>query len=344
MTITVDPYAGFCWGVVRTIRIAEEELARGNALVCLGDLIHNPQELARLKRLGLRTVAHEDLSGIPPGTKILVRAHGEPPETYRRARDLGLEVIDATCPVVTRLQERIRRYADEGYQVVIFGKKDHAEVVGLRGVIHDACVVVKNAEEAMRFVDPHRKTVLFSQTTMDKPTFNAVREAIETLISSSRKTVPNREAVEFQAKDTICGQVAGREHKLREFAVSNDVVLFVAGKNSSNGQVLFDICRKANSRSHFIEDETEISLSWFEGAERIGISGATSTPKWLMAHVAESIVRSVIDALPREESKSTQPLPFTIPTTKPLTFSSRNGFEAAVPGRERKTCFTKENE
>ena len=291
MTVTVDRTAGFCWGVVRTVHIAEAELAAGHTLVSLGDIIHNPKEIERMEALGMRTIGQDDLAALPAGTQVLIRAHGEPPATYRTAHERGLQLVDATCPVVTKLQERIRKYYDDGFQVVIFGKKDHAEVVGLRGVCNDECLVVKSLDDARDQVDCARPTVLFSQTTMDKPTFQAIRELLEQRVKELVVDTMENIASEFHAKDTICGQVSGREQKLREYARQNDVMIFIAGKKSSNGQVLFEICRDANPRTHFIEDADELDAAWFAGASAVGISGATSTPQWLMLLVKAAIER-----------------------------------------------------
>jgi 4-hydroxy-3-methylbut-2-en-1-yl diphosphate reductase len=291
MTIAIDRYAGFCWGVVRTIQIAEEELRQGRALASLGDIIHNPKEIERMEALGMRTVATDDLATLATGAKVLIRAHGEPPATYRTAQSLGIELVDATCPVVTKLQERIRKFYDDGYQIVIFGKKDHAEVIGLRGVCNDNCVVIKSLDEARELIDLTRPTVLFSQTTMDKPTFHAIRDYCEARIRDLVIDSMEELAVEFHAKDTICGQVSGREQRLREFAAQNDVIIFIAGLKSSNGQVLFNICRDANARSYFIEDTAELDRSWFRDAASAGITGATSTPHWLMQQAKDAIER-----------------------------------------------------
>jgi 4-hydroxy-3-methylbut-2-en-1-yl diphosphate reductase len=289
MTVSIDSTAGFCWGVVRTIDIAESEISAENTLVSLGDIIHNPKEIERLDERGMKTIDGDELVRLPLGTKVLIRAHGEPPETYRKANQAGIEIVDATCPVVTKLQERLRKFYDENYQIVIFGKKDHAEVLGLRGVCNDECTVILTLEDAENEVDLSRKTVLFSQTTMDKPTFNAIKEylsrKIEALVVDSMENI----ASEFHAKDTICGQVSGREQKLSEYAKQNDVMIFVAGKKSSNGKVLFAVCKDANPNSFFVEDIAEIKASWIEGAENIGISGATSTPQWLMEQVKSYI-------------------------------------------------------
>ena len=289
MIVTIDRSAGFCWGVVRTIAIAEDALSQDTKLSSLGDIIHNPVEIERMNDLGLSTITHDALDEISPSTKVLIRAHGEPPETYRTARERGIELIDATCPVVTKLQERIKKFYDHGYQVVIFGKKDHAEVIGLRGVTNDACIVVKTVEEAMTQIDVRKKTVLFSQTTMDKPTFYKIKEVLETKIEELIVDTMEHIATEFHAKDTICGQVSGREKKLTAFAQSNGIMIFVAGKKSSNGKVLFDVCRQANVRTYFIETESELQAAWFRGIESVGISGATSTPQWLMERVKNYI-------------------------------------------------------
>ncbi|MCX8050471.1 MAG: 4-hydroxy-3-methylbut-2-enyl diphosphate reductase [Chlorobi bacterium] len=292
MNVTIDPRAGFCWGVVRTVQIAEETLrSNEGAVYVLGDIIHNPREIERLRAQGLVTIAREDIPSLPPGSKVLIRAHGEPPETYRIARQHGVEIIDATCPVVTKLQERVRKFYDLGYQIVVFGKPNHAEVVGVRGVCNDECIVVQSVGEALDRVDLRRKTVLFSQTTMDRPTFLQLRDALTERIAELVVEEMGTIATEFHAKDTICGQVAGRENDLRRFARENDVIIFVAGRRSSNGKVLFDVVRSENERSYFIEDTSELRPEWFDGAERIGITGATSTPQWYMNQVKDEIVR-----------------------------------------------------
>lgn len=285
MNVRIDPTAGFCWGVVRTIDIAEEELRSGNTLVSLGDIIHNPKEIERLDALGMHTIDHAKMEELPDGTRVLIRAHGEPASTYRRAHELGIQLIDATCPIVTKLQERIRKYYLDGWQVLIFGKKDHAEVIGLRGVCNDDCIVIKTLDEARTLVDLSRPTVLFSQTTMDKATFHDIREFLRSRVAEFQEGSMEEIASSFHAKDTICGQVSGRDKKLRAFAEENDVMVFVAGRKSSNGKVLYHISLEANPKTHFIEDVQEIDPSWFEGARSVGISGATSTPQWLMNEV-----------------------------------------------------------
>ena len=292
MRITVDQNSGFCWGVVRTIDIAEQELQEAKKLYSLGDIIHNPVEIDRLGEKGLKTITHAELEGVKDA-KVLIRAHGEPPETFRRAKELGIELIDATCPVVTKVQERIRIFYDKGYQVVIFGKKDHAEVIGLVGHTNGTAIVIKSLEEVSK-LDLTKKTVLFSQTTMDKATFYALRDEIKSRVKAEFEVGTFEEmAIDFHAKDTICGQVSGRDKKLREFAHANDVVIFVAGRKSSDGKVLYEIAKSENPKTYFIEDETEMQPDWFNGADSVGISGATSTPQWLMERVKTSVEEMV---------------------------------------------------
>lgn len=288
MKVSIDKNSGFCWGVVRTVDIAEEVMQESPKLYSLGPIIHNPMEINRLKEQGLETITHDDFPKLS-GKKVLIRAHGEPPSTYALARRHGIELIDTTCPVVTKVQERIRKFYDKGYQVVIFGKKDHAEVIGLAGHTNNEAIVIKSVEE-IAMIDLTRKTVLFSQTTMDKPTFYEIARALKERIRAEFEVGTFEEsALDFHAKDTICGQVSGRDKKLREYASQNDVMIFVAGRNSSNGKVLYGICKEANPHTFFIEDESELKREWIDGKETIGISGATSTPQWLMEKVKNAI-------------------------------------------------------
>lgn len=296
MNVTIDANSGFCWGVVRTVQIAEQYLEKYDNVYVLGHIIHNPKEIERLANKGLKTIHVEDFEEISNTAKargntprVLIRAHGEPPMTYRRAFELGIELIDATCPVVTKLQERVRKFYDQGYQVVVFGKKDHAEVIGVRGVCNDECIVVKSVEEGLAAVNMEKKTVLFSQTTMDRPTFYALRDALQTRVKELIVDTMQNIAVEFHAKDTICGQVSGREDKLAAFAATQDVMLFIAGHESSNGKVLYNVAKAANPHTYFIEDVHEIQDEWFEGAKNVGISGATSTPQWLMEQLKKAV-------------------------------------------------------
>jgi len=288
LKVTVDQNSGFCWGVVRTIDIAEQELRESKKLYSLGDIIHNPIEIERLEEEGLATITLAELKDVKDA-KVLIRAHGEPPETFRRAKELGIELIDATCPVVTKVQERIRKFYDKGYQIAIFGKKDHAEVIGLVGHTNGTAIVIKSTEEVGK-LDLTQKTVLFSQTTMDKATFYLIRDEIKSRIKAEFEVGTFEEmAIDFHAKDTICGQVSGRDKKLREFSRANDVMVFVAGRKSSNGKVLYEIAREENPKTFFIEDERELQPEWFSGAETVGVSGATSTPQWLMERIKVSI-------------------------------------------------------
>ncbi|MBM4160172.1 MAG: 4-hydroxy-3-methylbut-2-enyl diphosphate reductase [Ignavibacteria bacterium] len=292
MRVSIDRFSGFCWGVVRTIEIAEQELGESKDLYSLGDIIHNPVEIQRLGEKGLKTISVSDLEKAKGG-RVLIRAHGEPPSTFKRAEELGITVIDATCPVVTKVQERIRKFYVDGYQVVIFGKKEHAEVIGLTGQTNGEAIVIKTLEEIEK-VRLDRKTVLFSQTTMDKPTFHAIKEELQKRIKDLVVGSIEDEAIEFHAKDTICGQVSGRDKKIREFARANDVVIFVAGRKSSNGKVLYGIAKDANPRTYYIEDVPELQSAWFENIDTVGITGATSTPQWLMEKVKLAIEQQFV--------------------------------------------------
>ncbi len=288
MIVTIDKYSGFCWGVVRTIEIAEQELESNKKLYSLGEIIHNPNEIKRLGEMGLQTIRHSDLENIKDA-KILIRAHGEPPSTFKLASELGVEIIDATCPVVTKVQERIRKFYDKNYQIVIFGKKDHAEVIGLVGYTMGTAIVIKSVEEIDN-LNLNKKTVLFSQTTMDKESFYAIRDSIKLKIKAEFEVGTFEEtALDFHAKDTICGQVSGRDKKLREFSRNNDIVIFVSGKMSSNGKVLFSIAKEENEKTYFVENESELKAEWFKNVNSVGISGATSTPHWLMERVKKNI-------------------------------------------------------
>ncbi len=297
MIVTVDKSAGFCWGVIRTIDIAESELESlktGEQLYVLGDIIHNPMEIERLEKRGLKTITHAELGSAKNG-KVLIRAHGEPPATFDQARAMGVELVDATCPVVWKVQERIKKFYDKGFQVVIYGKKDHAEVIGLIGQTNGEAIVIKSVEEIDR-LDLTRKTVLFSQTTMDKATFHALKLEMQRKIGELVVDSFEEQAKEFHAKDTICGQVFGRDKKLREYAGQNDIMIFVAGRNSSNGKVLFHICQEANPRTYFVEVASELKPEWFEGVATVGISGATSTPQWLMESIKAQIEALTVPA------------------------------------------------
>lgn len=282
MRVVIDDNSGFCFGVVRAIGEAEEALRHQSEVYSLGDIVHNRVEVHRLEELGLRTVTHDDMSALS-GRTLLIRAHGEPPTTYRRAEELGIAIIDATCPVVARLQRRVREayqlMSKEGGTVVLLGKRGHAEVVGLTGQVMDDVVVVER-EEDLETIDFSRPIYFLSQTTQSIATFEQLgREVMRRAKDSTKVTID----------DTICRRVAGREALLEAFAKSVDVVIFVSGRKSSNGKVLYDVCRSHNSHSYNIEEASELDARWFEGVESVGICGATSTPRWLMEDVARGV-------------------------------------------------------
>jgi 4-hydroxy-3-methylbut-2-enyl diphosphate reductase len=281
MEVIIDDNSGFCFGVVRAIGEAESALERVGDVYSLGDIVHNRVEVQRLEQLGLHTISHEDMPRLE-GRTLLIRAHGEPPRTYRMAEELGITVIDATCPVVARLQRRLREAYDKmqevGGSVVLLGKRGHAEVIGLTGQADDDVVVVEN-EADLNTVDFTRPIYFLSQTTQSIALFNQLAEEIKA----------RAKGVTVNIDDTICRRVAGREALLADFSRSVDVVIFVSGRKSSNGRVLYEVCRGANPRSYNVEESSEIDWSWLEGAERVGICGATSTPRWLMEQVAEAI-------------------------------------------------------
>lgn len=292
MKVTIDNKAGFCWGVVRTVDIAEDTLSKhgDEDIYVLGHIIHNPREIERLESKGLSTITHEDFERIANNgrkSKVIIRAHGEPPSTFVRAEQLGIELIDATCPLVTNLQNRVKKYYDGGFQIVIFGKKEHAEVIGLRGVCNDEAIVIRSLEEAMEIVDFSRKTALISQTTMHKPTFYEIKEYLESKIEDLIHAGEIND--KLIARDTTCRAVTSRQEPLLEYAKQNDVLIFVSGKKSSNGKSLYQYCKEVNERTYFIENVEEIDWNWFENAQTVGISGATSTPQWYMKKVKEMI-------------------------------------------------------
>ncbi|MCX7879549.1 MAG: 4-hydroxy-3-methylbut-2-enyl diphosphate reductase [Ignavibacteria bacterium] len=289
MKIVIDENSGFCWGVVRTIEIAEKTLQESQEPVhILGQIIHNPKEVQRLENKGLRTITHQQLLELQDkNAKVLIRAHGEPPSTYQRAKELNIEIIDATCPLVTALQMRVRKFYEDGYQIVIFGKPEHPEIIGLRGVSDDKCIVVENENDILNKVDFSKKTLFLSQTTMDKHKFKLLRELLEAKMKEEHSSNDYKDYL--IVKDTLCRAVTGREEKLIEFARSNDVIIFVAGKNSSNGKSLFKICQQTNPKSYFIEEVDELKKEWFADANSVGITGATSTPLWYMEEVKEYI-------------------------------------------------------
>lgn len=280
--VEIDEGSGFCFGVVTAIHKAEEELAKGVTLYCLGDIVHNSREVERLKTMGLITINHEEFKQLH-NAKVLLRAHGEPPETYAIARKNNIEIIDATCPVVLRLQKRIKQeYQEkdaEEKQIVIYGQNGHAEVLGLVGQTTGKAIVIEKLEEAKE-LDFSKSIRLYSQTTKSLDEFWEIVDYIKGHISPSAT---------FEYYDTICRQVANRMPNLRTFAASHDLIFFVSGKKSSNGKMLFSECLKVNPNSHLIDNAEEIDDSLLHGISSIGVCGATSTPKWLMEQIYTEI-------------------------------------------------------
>jgi 4-hydroxy-3-methylbut-2-enyl diphosphate reductase len=279
MNVTIDAQSGFCFGVVYAIAMAEEWLDEHGSLYCLGDIVHNDAEVARLREKGLKIIDHADLEHIRDAA-VLIRAHGEPPETYRLALKNNIRLIDASCPVVLKLQNRVRNAYEEDAQIVIYGKRGHAEVNGLVGQTHGRAVVVTTPEEADN-LDYSRPIHLFSQTTKSTAAFYALSARIEEHARAA--------GVDFKSHDTICRQVSNREPQLRKFAAAYDVVVFVAGSKSSNGKVLFEVCKSVNERTHFVSGPEDLRDEWFAGAQSVGVCGATSTPMWLMERVQSAI-------------------------------------------------------
>ena len=282
--IEIDSSSGFCFGVTTAIQKAEEELAKGNTLYCLGDIVHNGKEVERLHARGLITINHEQLKQLHD-VKVLLRAHGEPPETYETARRNNIEIIDATCPVVLQLQRRIKKQYDANpeAQIVIFGKNGHAEVLGLVGQTHSKAIVMEKLED-VRLLDFGRDIYLYSQPTKNLDEFRRIIDYIQSHISPDAT---------FRSFDTICRQVANRMPNIASFAARHDIIIFVSGRKSSNGKVLFNTCKSVNPNSYMIEGPGEIDSSWIEGVTSVGICGATSTPKWLMEQCRDSILERI---------------------------------------------------
>jgi 4-hydroxy-3-methylbut-2-enyl diphosphate reductase len=284
MKVSIDPFAGFCSGVKRAIEIAEYELQQNDTIYCLGAIVHNEVETRRLKNSGLITI--NDIASAE-NSKVLVRAHGEPPSTFRIAKEQKTEIIDATCPIVLKFQLKVNKAWKEmkpiNGQVVIFGKINHPEVIGLCGQTDNEAIVIEN-EDDLKKIDFLKPIRLFVQTTKNKEAFNEIVNLIVKKINSL-----NPEASDFEFYNTICNQVSRRIPKLQKFSRDNDVIVFVSGTHSSNGKHLFKICKQENERSHFITSENEIDSGWFKTGDSIGISGATSTPLWLIKKIADTI-------------------------------------------------------
>ena len=292
MVIEIDNGSGFCFGVTTAIKKAEEELAKGTTLYCLGDIVHNGMECERLRNMGLITINHDEMRQLH-NVKVLLRAHGEPPETYELARRNNIEIIDATCPVVLQLQKRIKTQFDESRnvesgmrnentpQIVIFGKKGHAEVLGLVGQTQSNAIVIESFDEVTK-LDFSRDIYLYSQTTKSLDEFHRIIDYIQSHITSGAN---------FKSFDTICRSVANRMPNISQFATKHDLILFVCGRKSSNGKVLFNECLRVNPNSHLIEDPQEILPEWLENIKTVGICGATSTPRWLMEQCRDAILK-----------------------------------------------------
>jgi len=287
MQVEIDNRSGFCFGVVKAIGRAEEELKAEGSLFCLGEIVHNDEEVRRLSESGLKTISHTQMDKVA-GQTLLLRAHGEPPETYRKAKELGIKLIDASCPVVLKLQAKVKegweRMQKTNGQVVIYGKKDHAEVVGLMGQIEGYSILISSIEEIER-IDFSRPIELFSQTTQSHDKYIQIAHEI---VKRMEKAKPGS-SVTFTLHKSICGQVGNRKRELAEFAPKFNVVVFVSGKNSSNGKMLYQVCKNINPNTYFVSSASEVEANWFEPHFNVGICGATSTPLWLMEQVAERI-------------------------------------------------------
>ncbi|MCS6905061.1 MAG: 4-hydroxy-3-methylbut-2-enyl diphosphate reductase [Bacteroidia bacterium] len=277
MQVVIDRNSGFCFGVVYAIEMAERFLEENGSLYCLGDIVHNDEEVNRLKAKGLKIIDHNEFKNLRD-TTVLIRAHGEPPETYRIALQNNIQLIDASCPVVLKLQNRVRSAYEQNTQVVIYGKIGHAEVNGLVGQTQGQAIVISGIEDLDK-LDYSRPIALFSQTTKSTSQFYAIKAEIE------------KRTAAFKANDTICRQVSNREPQLAAFATQHEVIIFVAGKKSSNGRVLYNVCKEANPNSYFISEPNEIDPTWLKGKDSVGICGATSTPMWLMEKVKEYVLQ-----------------------------------------------------
>ena len=286
--IEIDTGAGFCFGVEEVIKTAETRLREGEVLYGLGDMVHNAAEMKRLQELGLKTINHSELTDLPPG-KVLFRAHGEPPGTYKTASDNGVEIIDGTCPIVARLQKKLQKaYSNMNHktdQLVIFGKPDHPETIGLLGQVNGDALVVSSVEDIVA-IDPAKKVWLFSQTTMDPDRFKEVERALENYLKDSAGASGIHQ---FKSDCTVCGQMKKRKPGLSAFAGKYEVMLFVSGKNSSNGRMLYEYCKSLNPVTHWISGAEEVEKGWFEGYETIGISGATSTSRQQLESVLKQV-------------------------------------------------------
>jgi len=287
MHVTIDQHSGFCFGVVYAIQVAERELAETGKLYCLGDIVHNNMEVNRLKEMGLEIIDHEDLKRLS-NCKVMIRAHGEPPETYETALNNNIHMIDASCPIVLNLQQEVRYGYEEmierNGQIIIYGKEGHAEVNGLKGQTNGKAIVVGD-ERDLDQIDFMRPVRLYSQTTKSVTGFNKIVKVIE----ERMKAVKPVGRIDFHWNDSICRQVSNRSNVLQDFAAQYDVIVFVSGRKSSNGMILYQACKDVNPNTHLISEKRELKRSWFNGHKTVGVCGATSTPMWLMEEVEEEI-------------------------------------------------------
>lgn len=287
MNITIDPYSGFCFGVARAIKIAERELNKNEKLFCLGDIVHNNMEVNRLKDIGLNIIMPEDFQNLK-NCKVLLRAHGEPPETYKIALQNNIELIDASCPIVLNLQNDIlsgfNEMQEKNGQVVIYGKEGHAEVNGLKGQTNGKAIVI-GGEQDLERIDFSRPIRLYSQTTMSTDGFQKIVEIIHDRVKKANQDNKS----DFTWTGSICRQVSNRSSQLQEFVTQFEVILFVSGKKSSNGMFLYEICKNVNQRTYLVSGKEELHIDWFNGIHNVGICGATSTPRWLMEEVQEEL-------------------------------------------------------
>ena len=289
MQVTIDSHSGFCFGVVYAIEVAERELRKNPTLYCLGDIVHNNMEVNRLRQLGLVIITHEDLHELHD-CKVLIRAHGEPPETYKTALQNRIELIDASCPIVLHLQNMIHqgflKMKDKNGQIVIYGKEGHAEVNGLKGQTNGTAIVIGDEKDLSK-IDFRRPIRFYSQTTKSMDGFYKIKD----LIREKMEEVAEDRPIDFDWNDSICRQVSNRSGQLRSFAARFDVVVFVSGKKSSNGMILYKICKEVNQNTHLVSSPDDLRHDWFRNVDSVGICGATSTPMWLMEEMESEILK-----------------------------------------------------
>jgi 4-hydroxy-3-methylbut-2-en-1-yl diphosphate reductase len=286
MIAEVDEKSGFCFGVELAVKKAEEEISKKGKVYCLGQIVHNDMEVNRLEKMGMITIDHDQLKNLRDVT-VLIRAHGEPPETYKIAKENNINIIDASCPIVLKFQQRVVKAHNENEadnQVVIYGEKNHPEVIGLSGQIGYKAIIVEKKEDLDQ-IDLNKPVKLFSQTTKPASSYKKIAESLSDMMSS------NIETASLKINNTTCGQVSGRDQNLIQFSKNHDVVIFVGGKKSSNAQTLFNLCKSINERTYFISEITDLKKEWFKKDDNVGICGATSTPRWLMDSAKDSVLK-----------------------------------------------------